>query len=167
MPSSIKRSPGRSVNVFNRTRLRIAAGVLKKNILYLWKKFFPDIRRGEVNFIFTGDSVIRKLNSRYLKRKNITDVIYFYYLTPQPLNKKYGCSGEIDGDVFVSARQARRQSEIYGWGFNDEITLLSVHGFLHVIGYRDYTDKEKKQMRLMEKKLLAALKIPDGRGKLK
>jgi len=144
----------REVNVFNKTSSRINGIEIKKNIFYIWSKVFPSVRCGYVNFIFIGDTEIKKLNRQYLRRNRVTDVISFYYHEASH-NRRIGC---IEGDVFISVPQARRQAKIYGVDLSREIMLLCIHGFLHILGYRDYNNAEKKQMRVMENKLISVIK---------
>lgn len=50
------------------------------------------------------------------------------------------------GDVVISAETARRQARERRQAFDDELALLVVHGVLHLTGWRDDTDAEKRRM---------------------
>ncbi len=56
----------------------------------------------------------------------------------------------LSGDLFISVDSVRENSIYYGTDFNDELNRVIVHGLLHLIGYDDHTDEEKKTMREKE-----------------
>ncbi|MFC1546161.1 rRNA maturation RNase YbeY, partial [bacterium] len=61
-------------------------------------------------------------------------------------------------EIFICPEIAKEQSKVYGTKLKDELTLLLVHGLLHLIGYKDRKTDEKKGMRRMERKLVKELK---------
>jgi probable rRNA maturation factor len=58
----------------------------------------------------------------------------------------------------LSLERARAQGEEFGHGESREISYLTVHSVLHLLGY-DHMDEgeQKKQMRAREKVICAAL----------
>lgn len=101
-------------------------------------------KEGEINIVFTDDKFIRKLNTIFLKHKWVTDVISF----PLSDNKK------IEGEIYINLQQARRQAKEYSCTFKSEIQRLIIHGVLHLIGYKDVTQRTKKRMSALEDKYL-------------
>jgi probable rRNA maturation factor len=55
----------------------------------------------------------------------------------------------------VSADTAATESTRYGWLPADELLLYVIHGTLHLAGYLDGTDEERKKMRGREDHYLA------------
>lgn len=104
---------------------------IKKEILR--RKKIP----GEINIIFTSDYYLRKINREYLKRDYYTDIISFDY-SDEML---------ISGDMFISTERVRENAAIYNVEYNNELFRVIIHGILHLTGYKDDTDKEKKIMR--------------------
>ncbi len=95
---------------------------------------------GELNFIFCSDEYILKMNKKYLDHDYYTDVITFNY------NEK----NKISGDVFISKETVFCNADKYGTAFENELNRVMVHGVLHLIGYNDKSEEDKKEMRTKE-----------------
>ena len=101
-----------------------------------------EIRRiGDVNIIFCSDHYILDINRRYLEHDYFTDIITFDY-----------CEGEkLSGDLFISVDTVRENALEYGAeSFDQELARVMVHGLLHLIGYDDHSEADKKMMREKE-----------------
>jgi len=86
--------------------------------------------RGEVALVLTGDRAVRTLNARYRGKDKPTDVLSF----PGP-------GGEVGlGDIVISVDTAARNAKEYGRTLPQELDILALHGFLHVLGYDHETD---------------------------
>jgi probable rRNA maturation factor len=85
---------------------------------------------GEVALVLTGDRAVRTLNARYRGKDKPTDVLSF----PGP-------GGEAGlGDIVISVETAARNAKEYGRTLPQELDILALHGFLHVLGYDHETD---------------------------
>ena len=85
---------------------------------------------GEVALVLTGDAPIRRLNARYRHKDKATDVLSF----PGP-------GGEAGlGDIVISLDTAARNAPRFGRTLGQELEILTLHGFLHVLGYDHETD---------------------------
>jgi probable rRNA maturation factor len=85
---------------------------------------------GEVALVLTGDRAVRTLNARYRGKDKPTDVLSF----PGP-------GGEVGlGDIVISVDTAARNAKEYGRTLPQELDILALHGFLHVLGYDHETD---------------------------
>jgi probable rRNA maturation factor len=85
---------------------------------------------GEVALVLTGDRAVRALNRRYRGKDKPTDVLSF----PGP-------GGELGlGDIVISVETAARNAKEYGRTLPQELDILALHGFLHVLGYDHETD---------------------------
>jgi probable rRNA maturation factor len=60
--------------------------------------------------------------------------------------------------VIISYPQAMRQAEKQGHPPKDELTILAIHGVLHLLGYDHEHSKQEKEMRAKEAKILANLR---------
>jgi len=100
-----------------------------------------EVRRvGDISIIFCSDNYILDVNMRYLQHDYFTDIITFDY-----------CEGDrLSGDLFISIDSVRENALYYGAEFGDELNRVMVHGLLHLIGYDDHTEEEKKVMRAKE-----------------
>jgi probable rRNA maturation factor len=85
---------------------------------------------GEVALVVAGDRTLRRLNRTYRHKDRPTDVLSF----PGP-------GGEAGlGDIVISAETAERNARSLGRTFPQELDVLALHGFLHVLGYDHETD---------------------------
>ncbi len=58
------------------------------------------------------------------------------------------------GDIFISVEQAMKQSNKYRHLLKRELTLLLIHGLLHLLGYDHLKKKENYEMRQKENEIL-------------
>ncbi len=105
-----------------------------------------DRKSGVLNFIFTTDELLLRLNQDYLNHYTLTDIITF------DLSEE---EGMISGDVYISIERARENARAYKEPFNREVRRLIIHGVLHLLGYRDKTREEQALMRSREEYYLS------------
>ncbi|MEZ4999851.1 MAG: rRNA maturation RNase YbeY [Bacteroidales bacterium] len=96
---------------------------------------------GDIAFIFTDDNYLREINRKFLEHDYFTDVITFDYSTAR---------GIIEGEIYISSDTVRENSKIYNTGMEMEILRVMVHGLLHLTGYDDKSEGERKLMREKE-----------------
>jgi rRNA maturation RNase YbeY len=104
---------------------------------------------GHLNVVIVGGRKMTALHKKYLGIAGTTDVLTFD-LTGHDGNT-------LDGDIYISLDQAKRQARDYGVGLNEELARLAVHGVLHLAGFRDKSITQKRQMRWMEDQSLASV----------
>ena len=95
------------------------------------------------NIIIVDNEYIHHLNKTYRGVDRPTDVISF------ALEDNGACEtefGRILGDIYISIDQARIQAKEYGHSLKRELAFLSIHGFLHLLGYDHMTEEEEKEM---------------------
>jgi probable rRNA maturation factor len=59
------------------------------------------------------------------------------------------------GEVIISYPQAIRQAEERNHSIEKEITILIIHGVLHLLGYEDEKPELKQKMAVREKEILS------------
>lgn len=84
---------------------------------------------GELSILLTDDDVIARLNREYLGRSGPTNVLSFASGDNPPIGL------DILGDVVISCDTAARQAVDRGVSLTDEVTILLVHGLLHLLGH--------------------------------
>jgi probable rRNA maturation factor len=137
------------INLINKqNNYKLPLSQLKDLVRYILK--LQGIRNTELNILFADNKRIKEFNKRFLKKNKVTDVISFYEAKTMTQAKKLSYLGEL----IVSVEAARKQAATYDNSIIREIRLYVVHGLLHLLGYRDYTVREKNEMCALEKKLL-------------
>ncbi|MDR0978166.1 MAG: rRNA maturation RNase YbeY [Endomicrobium sp.] len=99
-----------------------------------------------INFVMVSDEEIKKLNTKYRKVRRITDVISFLVI-PE----------EFVGDIYISKNRTKKQAEIYGNSWQQELAYLVIHGILHLCGYSDYNAADKTKMFERQDKIFQCL----------
>lgn len=116
--------------------------ILKNWIKYVCSDF--DKNAQDLNFIFMSDKDLLELNIKYLNHDFYTDVITFNYC--EEIN--------ISGDIFISIDRVKENAISLNFSFLNELYRVMIHGVLHLLGFEDHTNAEKKQMRSLEDKYL-------------
>lgn len=101
----------------------------------------------EIAYIFCDDEFLFTLNREYLNHKTLTDIITF----------NYNSGFHISGDIFISVERVRENAIKYKIPFEDELHRVMVHGVLHLIGFNDKSETEKKKMVKKENESLSFL----------
>ncbi|MDG2264154.1 MAG: rRNA maturation RNase YbeY [Flavobacteriales bacterium] len=99
-----------------------------------------DKEEGDITYIFCDDDYLLEKNIRFLNHNTLTDVITFDY-----------CEGNsVSGDIFISIERVKENSEVFKVDFLTELNRVMVHGLLHLLGYKDKTERESNLMRKKE-----------------
>jgi len=109
----------------------------------------------ELSLLLVNDKQIQELNLRFLGRDKPTNVLAFSmregeYSSLHP---------HLLGDLVISIETAKRQSKQSGLNEMEMLTLLLIHGILHLLGYEhEGTKKEAREMTLKQKELFQVIK---------
>ncbi|MEQ2401373.1 rRNA maturation RNase YbeY [Peptoniphilus hominis (ex Hitch et al. 2025)] len=107
----------------------------------------------EVSVSFVGDEEIRDLNRDYRGVDKSTDVLSF------PMDDEFIIVSRILGDVIINTRRVMEQAEELGHSNERELSYLTVHSILHLLGYDHMEDEDKREMREREKLAMKELSI--------
>src|SRR4030042_1609073 len=107
----------------------------------------------EVSILFTDDKFIRSLNNKYRGIDKSTDVLSFSLwegsvITPESESNK------LLGDIIISVETVQRQADNLSHSMEKELTVLLIHGLLHLTGYVHEEDKDDNIMREKETEML-------------
>lgn len=111
----------------------------------------------EVSVSFVDDEEIAELNEEYRGKIGPTDVLSFECDNIEDEMSGFGIEEDIYelGDIVIAVDVAERQTKEFGTTFEEEITLLMVHGLLHLCGYDHIEDDEAEVMEAREAQLIA------------
>lgn len=107
----------------------------------------------EVSLCFVDNHYIKDLNKQYRGKDQATDVLSFP-LEEDPWEDISTEPEILLGDIVVSLEKAREQAEEAGHSINQEVAMLFVHGFLHLLSYHHHSDEEFKLMWNKMKKIM-------------
>jgi rRNA maturation RNase YbeY len=117
-----------------------------KNILKLIEKVIAKENKlsGDLNFIFTNDKKLKKINKEFLNHDYYSDVIAFGYNE----NKK------VEGEIYISVDTVKRNANNYKVSLKNELIRVMIHGAIHLCGHEDNTEKKRAAMKNIEDKWL-------------
>ena len=113
------------------------------------------------------DDEIRAINREQRGVDRATDVLSFPMneLTPGAFDPNacewdYETDRAMLGDMVISMERCAEQAETYGHSFAHEVSYLTVHSVLHLLGY-DHVDEgeDKRRMRAREKEIMRLLDV--------
>ena len=111
---------------------------------------------GEVSVVLTDDAAIKKLNNDWRGIDQPTNVLSF------PASKtKAGGSARMLGDIVIAYETLAQECNDEDRIFLHHLAHLTVHGFLHLIGYDHQNDADADAMEGLESKIMNTLKMPD------
>ena len=111
------------------------------------KKFIAEIFKKEgkkldsINYIFCSEKYLLKLNQQYLSHDTFTDIITFEYSDR---------GSPVLSDIYISTERVRANAKLFGTSFNTELHRVIFHGALHLCGYKDKKESQRKIMREKE-----------------
>ena len=110
----------------------------------------------EVSVTFVDNDRIQEINHQYRHKNQPTDVISFA-LEEMGEDEMQIIGDELPrvlGDIVISIPKAHEQAEEYNHSFMRELGFLTVHGFLHLLGYDHETSEDEKEMFTRQKDIL-------------
>lgn len=102
-------------------------------------------RKARVSVIFINSRKSRTINRTYLQHDYVTDVVTFC-LETKPV---------LEGEIYINLDKARQQASVYNVSVANETARLVVHGCLHLIGYDDATEEQRRVMKRVEDRHVA------------
>jgi probable rRNA maturation factor len=120
----------------------------------------------EVELTLCADAEMTRLNFDHMRERGPTDVLAFP-LHEWSVDGSHSHLADDDGflppgamllgDVVIDVDQAVRQAAEGRWSVAEEMTLLAIHGTLHLLGHDHAEIDEEEAMRSLEREVLHVL----------
>jgi probable rRNA maturation factor len=120
------------------------------------KQPFP-AQPSELSLVFTDDAAIREINAEWRGQDKPTNVLSFPAFPVMPGKMP----GPMLGDIVVARETVEREAVDLEKPFEEHLTHLLVHGFLHLFGYDHIETDEAETMESLETRILATLGLSD------
>lgn len=129
----------------------------------------------EISLAIVGDGRIRKLNKMYRGKNKVTDVLAFAeksvleYLKkafpkikqiPREENSFVEAPDGISrlGEIVICYPRAKKQARRAGHSLEEELSVLLIHGILHLLGYdHEKSEEEQEKMKSLSSEILSSL----------
>jgi probable rRNA maturation factor len=128
----------------------------------------------EISLVIVGEKRIRSLNKKYRGMDKITDVLSFGNEEDEIKNKSGKSAKFINppvdvlylGEIFICYPKTEKQAKKKNHSVKKELSILLIHGILHLAGYDHKEGYEKSEMKVIEEKILTDLRavIPAKAG---
>jgi probable rRNA maturation factor len=128
----------KKINIYNKKNKDF-----KKNIIFC-------------TLMLSGNQEIKKLNQKFRKKNESTDVLSFPFYEKKELLIKLKKSKEIYlGDIIINLNKIKNKKNILN--FKSEFNRLWVHGLVHLFGHDHKREKDFQKMQIVEKSFLSYL----------
>jgi len=118
----------------------------KANLINNSLKFFKN-KNINLSILLAGSKEVRILNKKFRKKNKTTDVLSFPFYTTADIKKLKNRNLYL-GDVILNFDKIDKKN------FKKDFNRLWIHGFLHLLGYKHYKNKDYYKMNRIEKLIL-------------
>jgi probable rRNA maturation factor len=109
----------------------------------------------ELSCVFTNDAEMTKINGQWRSKNQPTNILSFPGSAMAPGME----AGPMIGDLVLAFETVEREAGEQGKTFDDHLTHLLVHGFLHLFGYDHVKSDEAARMEQIEIRILYQMGI--------
>ncbi len=138
------------LSIYNETNTRIP----RKKIVSAFSETIRLLKKqknqGTVELTLVTPTAIKKMNSLYRKKNEVTDVLSFEY--KDNVTEQFSITGEI----LICPERAKKQKS-KSTSLSEELITLFVHGLLHIFGFDHKTDQDFYTMNTLEKRIMKAI----------
>ncbi len=128
---------------------------LKKKLVSLKKISSFKNKNQEFSILLTNNLKMKKLNNKFRKKNKITDVLSFPYHSPNDAKKNLKNKKHIYlGDIALNFYKINRVKK----DFKKEFNKLWIHGFLHLLGYKHYKNRDFYRMKKLEDEIFKQIR---------
>jgi pyridoxine 5-phosphate synthase len=120
-------------------------------------------KQSELSILLVDDPEMAQLNGQYRNKSGPTNVLAF------AMQEAGGAHlpEELLGDVIISLDTAAREAATDRVTLHQRVTILLIHGLLHLLGFdHERSRNEAQAMATREKQLLTQLSTEERRGKM-
>jgi len=136
--------------IFNQTSEEIKELQEIEKVLNFALKY-QNINNALFNIIIVDEEKIQELNKTYRGKDSVTDVISFALEDDDTF---VTTDFRVLGDIYICLKRAKEQSIEYGHSFLRELSFLTVHGLLHLLGYDHMEKEDEKVMFELQERIL-------------
>jgi probable rRNA maturation factor len=111
--------------------------------------------QSDLSVIFVDEEAMSQLHQRWMNEPGPTDVLSFPMDELRPGDDDDAKSELLLGDIVICPSVAATQAVAAGHETSAEIRLLTVHGFLHLIGFDHEVEVEHREMFGLQDKILS------------
>ncbi|MFM6952871.1 MAG: rRNA maturation RNase YbeY [Bacteroidota bacterium] len=101
----------------------------------------------QLTYVFVDDEHLLSINVEHLQHDTYTDIITF--------DLSDGQTKEVDGEIYISIDRVKENAFIHNQTVEMEFVRVVSHGLLHLLGFKDKSPSQAKEMRQEEEACLS------------
>ena len=101
----------------------------------------------EISITLTDNKGIHAINKQFRNIDAPTDVLSFPLVEYEESEEPPVDEENMLGDIIISLERAEEQANEFGHSFEREVSFLTVHSMLHLLGY-DHVNSEEEDMEM-------------------
>jgi probable rRNA maturation factor len=105
----------------------------------------------DLELLLAGEEEMTQLHVKWMNEPGPTDVLTFPMDELRPNSTEAG----ILGDIVLCPQVAIRQAESADHSFIHEMSVLGIHGLLHIVGYDHVTKEDEIEMFTRQESIVA------------
>ena len=120
--------------------------------ILILEKITNSLTQKDIELLIVKNDEIQELNKEHRNIDKATDVLSFpmdFDMPNMPL-----------GSIVISTDFVEEKAKEYGHTFNEEFSLLFIHGILHLLGYDHEVDNGEHRQK--EEELIKEFNLPDS-----
>lgn len=117
----------------------------------------------DVAIVVVDEATMEQLHMQWMGEPGPTDVLSFPMDELRPGRDGETSAEGILGDIVLCPTVAAAQAETAGHSLTEELSMLSIHGLLHLLGYDHAEAEEEKEMFGLQGEILHAFSQQSGR----
>ena len=120
--------------------------------ILILEKIANSLTQKDIELLVVKNDEIQELNKEHRNIDKATDVLSFpidFDMPNMPL-----------GSIVISTDFVEEKAKEYGHTFNEEFSLLFIHGILHLLGYDHEVDNGEHRQK--EEELIKQFNLPDS-----
>ena len=156
------------------TNVGIHKYTIKRLLEGALKRLEQPVRDIEMSLSIVNPQEIRELNKQFRDIDAVTDVLSFPTIDNPlrgvldvnafPEDAVNSKTGKLNiGDVIICLDRAKEQAVEYGHSLKRELSFLSLHGLLHLLGYDHIEPQDEEQMNTLQEEILQQMGITRNR----
>lgn len=114
-----------------------------------------DVKNSVFDIVFIDDEEMHRMNKLYRGIDRTTDVLSFALNDNKHINAMLNSLG----DIFISIPKMKSQAKDYDHSEKRELSFLTLHGILHLLGYDHMNENDEEIMFGLQKEILSELGI--------
>jgi len=121
----------------------------------------------QIGIEFVDDTTMQAAHVEFMDIDELTDIMTFPYEDDDDFGGLMPDGSETEGaggDLMISVDRAADNASAAGWQTSDELFFLIAHGMLHLLGWDDATDDDRREMLAHQAALISSWReAPEAR----